>query len=139
TIELRVCDTPLNVERAAAIAGYLQSLCHMLLAREEPAPTEDDYLVYHYNRFQACRFGLDGILVHPRSHQKIRLREDILATLRCLAPHAALLDAQAALDEIHRVAMSENHAQWLRRRGREAGLSGMVESAVSLFRSGVES
>ncbi len=26
------------------------------------APVEDDYLVYNYNRFQACRFGLDGPL-----------------------------------------------------------------------------
>ncbi|MFN3883552.1 MAG: YbdK family carboxylate-amine ligase [Rhodocyclaceae bacterium] len=136
TIELRVCDTPLNVERAAAIAGYLQALCRMLLAREEPAPNEDDYLVYHYNRFQACRFGLDGILVHPRSHRKIRLREDIHATLRCLAPHAALLDAQAALDEIQRVIDHGNHAQWLRRRGRETGPPGMVEGALSLFRGG---
>jgi carboxylate-amine ligase len=138
TIELRVCDTPLSVERAAALAGYLQSLCRMLLAREEPAPVEDDYLVYHYNRFQACRFGLEGIMVHPGTHQNISLREDILATLRCLAPHAAMLDAQAALDEIHEVARSENHAQWLRRRGRDAGPAGMVEGAVSSFRTGAE-
>lgn len=134
TIELRVCDTPLTIERAAAIAAYLQSLCRMLLAREEPAPVEDDYLVYHYNRFQACRFGLDGILVHPRNHRKIPLREDILATLDCLAPHAALLEAQAAFDDIRQVAMSENHAHWLRRKGVVAGALGMVESAVDLFR-----
>jgi carboxylate-amine ligase len=42
TIELRVCDTPLTVERAAALAVYLQALCHRLLRREDPAPSEDD-------------------------------------------------------------------------------------------------
>ena len=26
TIEVRVCDTPLTVDRAAAIAGYIQTL-----------------------------------------------------------------------------------------------------------------
>ncbi|HEY5801027.1 MAG TPA: YbdK family carboxylate-amine ligase, partial [Burkholderiaceae bacterium] len=31
TIELRVCDTPLTVDRAAALACYLQALCAMLL------------------------------------------------------------------------------------------------------------
>ncbi|MFN7095022.1 MAG: YbdK family carboxylate-amine ligase, partial [Burkholderiales bacterium] len=31
TIELRVCDTPLTVERAAALAAYLQALCSYLL------------------------------------------------------------------------------------------------------------
>ena len=58
TIELRVCDTPLTVDRAAALAGYLQALCNYLLDESEPAPSESDYLVYTYNRFQACRFGL---------------------------------------------------------------------------------
>ena len=67
TIELRVCDTPLTVERAAALAGYLQALCRYLLDRAEPPPAEDDYLVYNYNRFQACRFGLDGVVVHPKT------------------------------------------------------------------------
>ena len=33
TIELRVCDTPLTVERAAALAAYLQALCRHLLER----------------------------------------------------------------------------------------------------------
>ena len=38
TIELRVCDTPLTVERAAALACYLQALCRYLLAGSEPPP-----------------------------------------------------------------------------------------------------
>lgn len=139
TIELRVCDTPLTVERAAAIAGYLQALCAMLLAREEPAPAEDDYLIYHYNRFQACRFGLDGIIVHPKTHRKISLREDILATLHCLAPHAARLEAHAALSQIQWVAEHENDAQWLRRRGASSGAAGMVEAAIEAFRHGTVS
>jgi hypothetical protein len=74
TIELRVCDTPLTVERAAAIAVYLQALCSSILAGEEPDPLEDDYLVYTYNRFQACRFGLDGLIVNPRRTPRISAR-----------------------------------------------------------------
>ena len=38
TIELRVCDTPLTVERAAALACYLQCICRHLLQRDEPPP-----------------------------------------------------------------------------------------------------
>jgi glutamate---cysteine ligase / carboxylate-amine ligase len=37
TIELRVCDTPLTVERAAALAAYLQALCRHLLERRGAA------------------------------------------------------------------------------------------------------
>lgn len=138
TIELRVCDTPLTVERAAALAAYLQALCRMLLQRAEAPPVEDDYLVYNYNRFQACRFGLDGMLVHPKSNQSVLLRDDILATLERLAPHAAALGSRSALAELHREATSEgNHASFLRQQFTEAGsVQGMVDAAVTLFRKG---
>lgn len=138
TIELRVCDTPLTVERAAALAAYLQALCRMLLERNEAPPAEDDYLVYNYNRFQACRFGLDGVLVHPKSNESLALREDILATLHRLEPHAAALNSQAALDELHReIAFEGNHARHLRRQfAEEGGVQGMVDAAVRIFRQG---
>lgn len=138
TIELRVCDTPLTVERAAALAAYLQALCRMLLQGDEAAPIEDDYLVYNYNRFQACRFGLDGVLVHPRNHQSLLLRDDIVATLRRVAPHARVLGSQAALDELQQAISSEgNHASFLRQQFDAAGsVQGMVAAAVTLFRKG---
>lgn len=139
TIELRVCDTPLSVERAAALAGYLQALCRMLTEEMQELPVEDDYLVYNYNRFQACRFGLDGVLVHPKTSENLPLRDDILATLQRLEPHAAVLHSQAALAEIGQaVADDGNHATLLRRR-HSAGhcLESMVEAAINAFREGV--
>jgi carboxylate-amine ligase len=138
TIELRVCDTPLTVERAAALACYLQALCRHLLARNEPPPEEDDYLVYTYNRFQACRFGLEGQMVNPKTRERIGIREDILATLRQLQPHALALNAQAALDEIERTAgRDSNHAGFLRRRYAETGsVQGVVRASVDALRQG---
>jgi glutamate---cysteine ligase / carboxylate-amine ligase len=136
TIELRVCDTPLTVERAAALACYLQALCRMLLAGEEAPPAADDYLVYNYNRFQACRFGLDGTIVHPQSNDNLWLREDILATLRRLEPHFSALGSGAALEDIYRVATAEgNHASYLRMQyADEGGIQGVVDAAVRRFR-----
>ena len=60
TIEVRVFDTPLTVERAAALAAYVQAICRMLLEHPAPPESEDIYVTYNYNRFQACRFGLEG-------------------------------------------------------------------------------
>ncbi|MDE2456072.1 MAG: glutamate--cysteine ligase [Burkholderiales bacterium] len=135
TIELRVCDTPLDVERAAALAGYLQALCAWLLERREDPPTESDYLVYTYNRFQACRFGLDGTVVHPRSYEAMSLREDILATLRHVQPQAEQLEGQAALDHLYRTVQEGNDAQWLRRCHAESGSAeAMVDAALGRFR-----
>jgi glutamate---cysteine ligase / carboxylate-amine ligase len=135
TIELRVCDTPLTVERAAALAGYLQALCRHLLQREEAPPREDDYLVYNYNRFQACRFGLDGTIVHPQSHETLSLREDILTTLRHLEPHAQALGSQAALDHLYQETHLGSDAHLLRQAYAESGSAeGIVDTALRRFR-----
>ena len=116
TIELRVCDTPLTVQRAAALACYLQAICRRLLERAEPAPLEDDYLVYTFNRFQACRFGLEGVVVDPRTSERRTIRDDILATLRQVEPHGAVLQSLPALEEIERCAARDgNHATYLRK------------------------
>lgn len=136
TIELRVCDTPLTVERAAAIACYLQALCHMLLEGEEPPPTEDDYLVYNYNRFQACRFGLDGNVIHPQSYEQTPLREDILTTIQKLRPHALALNSAEALEKIEAIVFNGNDASWLRSTYAEHGnLQSMVDAALQRFRN----
>ncbi len=89
TIEIRVFDTPLTIERAAALAGYVQSLGAWFLAERPFMPAEDDYLVYTYNRFQACRFGLDAVYVDPARGDHMPLREHILMTMDKIAGHAA--------------------------------------------------
>ncbi len=135
TIELRVCDTPLTIERAAALACYLQSLCKYLLERNEPEPAEDDYLVYNYNRFQACRFGLDGMIVHPKSYEQMSLREDILTTLRKLHPHAEALGAVSALEHVYQATHRGSDASLLRDEFSNRGsVEGMVDFSLQCFR-----
>lgn len=135
TIELRVCDTPLSVDRAAQIAVYLQALCRLILNGEDPEPMEDDYLVYTYNRFQACRFGLGGLIVHPREHAPLPLRDDILTTLERLAPHACDLRSSDALDALREmVAGGRNDACRLRAvHARTGNLLAVVDHAVEAF------
>ena len=136
TIELRVCDTPLTVELAAALAAYLQVLCAMLQDGAEPPPEETDYLVYNYNRFQACRFGLDGTLVHPRSYETLSVRADIEATLTRARSAATRLCADEALDYLQRVLKQDNDASFLRRmRDSEGSVEGVVEAALRRFRA----
>jgi len=137
TIELRVCDTPLTVDRAAALACYLQALCCYLMEGSEPAPAEDDYLVYNYNRFQACRFGFEGAMVHPKSHEPVTIRDDVLATLRLIEPYAESLGAQAAIEHVRRAAQEGNDASFLRRERQGTGSpEGMVDAAIRRFREG---
>lgn len=139
TIELRVCDTPLSVQRAAALAAYLQALCCSLLDRSQPPPAENDYLVYNYNRFQACRFGLDGTLVDPKSYEARPLRDDILATLDRIESHAAACGAVGALGQLRHAAQSGSDASFLRKECQQRGSAeGMVEAAIEVFRGGFD-
>ncbi len=100
TIEIRVCDTPLTVERAALLAGYAQTLAHYLLERRPAAPLPATYQVNRFNRFEACRFGLDARLVDAQSSERRSLRDDIARTIQRLDVHAAALGTEALLSEI---------------------------------------
>lgn len=115
TIEVRVLDTPLTIEKAAALAGLIQCLARWLRIERPWEPSEDDGLPYTFNRFQACRFGLDGTFVDPKTGEHRPLRDDILATLDKLEIHAMELRCEEALkllrDEING---NGNDATWIR-------------------------
>lgn len=97
TIEVRVMDTPLTVLRAAQIAAFIQSVARYLMIERPIRPCEDDYLVYTFNRFQACRFGYGGTYVDPVSHEHRTIAEDLLKTFDRIEQHAVELHAEDAI------------------------------------------
>ncbi len=122
TIEVRVCDTPLTVERAAVLAAYIQALSAYILDTRPGVPHEDEYLVYSYNRFTACRFGLGAIYIDPTSGSPLPLREHIAYTLDKIGPYAGSLGSLRAMDYLTEV-IGElgNDALWIRKTYREVG------------------
>ena len=137
TIEIRVCDTPLTVLRAAALAAYAQMLARDILAGQPAVPCEDHYLVYNANRFHACRFGLEGTLVDPNTHAVRTVREDLLATLELLEPHARALGTSEAHQRLRGWARETgNDARWMRETfQRSRSLAELVRRQVELFRA----
>jgi glutamate---cysteine ligase / carboxylate-amine ligase len=116
TVEIRVCDTPLTVDRAAQIAAYAQALSRKLWFERVDWINPDLYLVHGYNRFQAARHGLAGMLVDPTTRKPMRIAEDIQNTLDGLVPHAAELGCTMALDALAGMLRGEgNDAAWLRK------------------------
>jgi carboxylate-amine ligase len=136
TIEIRVFDTPLTVERAAALAGLVQSLAAWFLHEQPFMPAEDDYMVYTYNRFQACRFGLEAVYVDPVTGRHMPLRDHIQLTLRELMPHAQGLGAAPAIQLLLQDAdQGSNDARWLRQRqARERLLAEVVRQGGERFK-----
>jgi carboxylate-amine ligase len=139
TIEIRVFDTPLTVERAAALSGYVQSLAAWFMNDQPFMPNEDDYLVYTYNRFQACRFGLDAVYVDPATGSHMPLREHILMTMSQIERHAASVGASASIHQLRSsVDRGYNDARWLReKQGEERLLADVIRQAAERFRGGV--
>jgi glutamate---cysteine ligase / carboxylate-amine ligase len=115
TIEVRVCDTPLTVERAAVLAAYVQAICRMLLEHPVAPESEEIYLTYNYNRFQACRFGLEGQVIDGATGASRALHQEVLTTLERCRPFARELESIDAMDEIERwVRTGGNDARWQR-------------------------
>ncbi|MGA0572289.1 YbdK family carboxylate-amine ligase [Variovorax sp. VNK109] len=139
TIEIRVFDTPLTVERASALSGYVQSLASWFLREQPFMPAEDDYLVYTYNRFQACRFGMEAVYVDPATGEHMALRDHILQTMQRIEPDAEKVGAAAAVHLLRgSVERAHNDARWLREvQYKERLLAEAVRQAAQRFRGSV--
>jgi len=115
TIEIRVCDTPLTVERAAVLGAYAQALARHLMLDRPREPSQDVYRVYGFNRFTACRYGMQAGFIDAYTRSRRLLKEDIAETLDALVPHALALGSGDALAEIGANLVSgQNDSGWLR-------------------------
>ena len=135
TIEVRIFDTPLTVERAAQLAAYVQTLAAHLLRERRTQPILPMYRVYGYNRFQACRFGFEATLIDPYTREQRRLADDLLATLERVAPDAEAMGTRDAMTEIARATRAgANGSGWLRARyGETHSLNDMVRMQSELW------
>lgn len=81
TVEIRVCDTPLSITKAIVITAYIQALSQYLLDEKPFTIIPDLYYLHSYNRFQASRYGFDGIFINPFTLNQDLLINDILESL----------------------------------------------------------
>ncbi|MCC6531871.1 MAG: glutamate--cysteine ligase [Burkholderiales bacterium] len=131
TIEIRVCDTPLDLDTAAAMAAFAQALCAWLSEQDAGPSLSDDFDLYEYNRFQACRFGFDADIVDAGTKKLVPLREQIVATLDAVLPHAQRLEAVDPLALLYsRATAASNGARWMRESMRRHGTLADVVRAM---------
>lgn len=136
TIELRICDTPLTVEKAAELAAYAQMLSVWLLDKR-PILSKEIYLTYLINRFRAARYGLEAIVIDPIRRTQTSLTEDILHTCEALQPYAKNLESGTALNNLIAAATERtNGATCLRKTFSDYhSLSDTVRFQVDLWRA----
>ena len=71
TIEIRVCDIPINFKEIIALVALTQALVVTLIKSE---PYEDTHIqILQSNKWQAARYGLDGVFVDPITYKKLSM------------------------------------------------------------------
>jgi carboxylate-amine ligase len=116
TVELRICDTPLTVKKAAELAAFAQLLSYYLLENRRPL-SKEIYLTYLMNRFRASRYGLNAIIIDPVNYKHIPLADDITRTCEELKPYINKFDSgEAIINIITAASTRDNGAHWLRKR-----------------------
>ena len=135
TVEIRVCDTPLSIVQASALAALAQCLARKLL-RERPAFLPGPALqVARYNKFQACRYGFDAQVSCPEQRRQEPLRDSLAKLLEALGDDARELGCQRWLDVVRRSLFSGvSDADWLRSRlTAHENLNDVVRDSVDRF------
>lgn len=89
TVEVRVCDTPLTITKAVTTAAYLQTLALYLLTERPITLSHDLYNLYSYNRFQAIRYGFDGVIIDSEQLNHVSIADDIKNTIQKIAGYSA--------------------------------------------------
>ena len=135
TVEVRVCDTPLTIDRATELAAFAQCLARYLLRERPPVVPAMQALVARYNKFQACRFGFAAELADPLRRCKTPLATALPALLEQLAGDADDLGCRPQLDRLRALAAShQGDAAWLRQTYQATGnLHDLTRAAADEF------
>ena len=75
TVEIRVCDIPINYKAILCLVALIQALVVTLSKTEFAFDTHIQIL--QSNKWQAARYGLEGVFVDPKTIQKITMRKAI--------------------------------------------------------------
>ncbi|MDX1624784.1 MAG: YbdK family carboxylate-amine ligase [Gemmatimonadota bacterium] len=124
TVELRMFDMPIDLDRSRTFVGVSQALVADLIERWrggepgwelEPAFLEDGW-------FKAQRFDWDAPIAHPVTGETVALRDEIESMRETARPWARRLGTtDAAIEGIDRILESGPDTEWQRAERERAG------------------
>jgi carboxylate-amine ligase len=124
TVELRMLDMQIGLDRTRALVALAQAASADLLSRWEASEPEWElepaWLADGW--FKAQRFGWDAPVAHPITGETVRLRDEIEEMLRLARPWAAELGTTAdAIEGTRRILAEGPEADWQRREWEASG------------------
>ena len=98
-----------------SLAALAQSLSRWLLRTRPPLHTAKQAHVARYNKFQACRYGLDAMLSDPVALCQVSLRESLARLLDDISEDARELGCLHWLSPLKQMVVDNaGDAAWLR-------------------------
>ncbi len=89
TVEIRVCDVPINFKEIIALVALIQALVVTLIKSD---PYQDTHIqILQSNKWQAARYGLEGVFVDPKTFKKLSMRKAIENLFILVEPAAVSL------------------------------------------------
>jgi carboxylate-amine ligase len=101
TVEVRVCDIPINFKEIIAIVALIQSLV-VTLIKNEPIP-DTHIQILQSNKWQAARYGLEGVFVDPKNFKKINIKKAIENLFLLVEPTMHSLGSKKYLDVLEKI------------------------------------
>jgi carboxylate-amine ligase len=98
TVEVRICDIPYSLRDILALTALIQALV-LALAEQHEKP-EPHMQILRSNKWQAARYGIDGLYIDPFFGRKCTMREAAVNLYRYVKPMSETLKSTAYLDEI---------------------------------------
>ncbi len=101
TVEIRVCDIPTTFKEIIAIVALIQALVVTLINKE---PYPDTHIqILQSNKWQAARYGLEGVHVDPINFQKISIKKAIENLFLLVQPTMSYLGSEKYLDNLEEI------------------------------------
>ena len=101
TVEIRVCDIPINFKEIIALVALIQALVVTLTELDSYQDTHIQIL--QSNKWQAARYGLDGIFVDPKTLKKLSMKKAIENLFILVEPAITSLDLKKHLDILEKI------------------------------------
>lgn len=100
TVEIRVCDTPLTINKVVIITAYIQAVSCYLLQERPINISHDLYYLYNYNRFLACRYGLESYIIDPYQMHYQAVTDDIQKTIKQIQKYIKKLNTSTYIKQL---------------------------------------
>ncbi len=99
TVEIRVCDMPVNLNQVAALTAMVQCLVQAISNEIDEGTYQLEYhpMMVQQNKWRATRFGADARLVNTDDFSQSSVQEMTDRLIGLLQPHARMLQCEKEL------------------------------------------